>query len=566
MVDVSQGGFGSLAAQEAESTAPWAQMQSPDTFQGKDGAGSVPSAESTLEIDNPDTASDVLEGNTSSDTGTESGNKYDFFSFVDEDEDDLRKKRSSSGAEIGEKDVVEDYYNTYESPLIDAMKNIMDNPTPENYDAYMKAYNSWSNDSPSAFYENIEQNEDQMGRYNEYTKDHPTVAAFQKEWGNTLWPAVKAAKAAKQEADKKANASKGVITDKDAWNEINDMLDKGEITEDQYSRVSGRLSRLYRGMPKDSMYDNPTIEIPDNTWEEWKKSMYEENFELPKEEKENTSKEAKAIVDAMSQKDFKGGKFELPVDTSAKEKGNYSIEAIPVSDKDGRQGYGVTIAAPNGEVITVGTVTFPTDSEEGVWSFRGAKSYMGHTGRIASTSEFADFITNTLRNVAISDYEDSKNFPETKTEIKDSSDKTEEEETDEDKKGVLDFLENLSKNNVRLSLLLDAIRNMTDEQLIQAGYTPDAIRVMRDAAASSGNAKDTVPEEDAAVIYNPDTTGTGGAMNVQQTGKNEEFNAGQEKLETSDENMKNIRTLYRNQPHIRRMWKNLKNDKKSDKK
>lgn len=81
------------------------------------------------------------------------------------------------------------------------MQNIMDNPTPENYDAYMKAYNSWANDSPSAFYENIEQNEDQMGRYNEYTKDHPTVEEFQKRMGDTLWPAVKQAKAAKQEAE-----------------------------------------------------------------------------------------------------------------------------------------------------------------------------------------------------------------------------------------------------------------------------------------------------------------------------------------------------------------------------
>lgn len=126
MVDVSQGGFGSLAAQEAESTAPWAQMQTPNTFQGKDGAGNVPSVDSAIEVENPDTASDILEGDTGTEPVSGYGDRYDFFSFVDEDDDDLRKKIKSSGAEdsgkfkVGEKTdtTVEDYYNTYHSPLL----------------------------------------------------------------------------------------------------------------------------------------------------------------------------------------------------------------------------------------------------------------------------------------------------------------------------------------------------------------------------------------------------------------------------------------------------------------
>jgi len=128
-------------------------------------------------------------------------------------------------------------------------------------------------------------------------------------------------------------------------------------------------------------------------------------FELSKEDKNYASKAAEAIVKTMTQRDFKGGNFALPVDTSAKEQGNYMIATRPGAGL-GVSAFNIAVIAPRGEIVAKGTVTVPNAWTNGSWDLKDSKGNTISKGQ--STSAFAQSVTKALSEVAIADYENSK--------------------------------------------------------------------------------------------------------------------------------------------------------------
>jgi len=689
MVDVSQGGFGSLAAQEAESTAPWAQMQTPDTFRGKDGAGSVPSAESTLEIDNPSNASDVLEG--APDTGSKSVpgviTDYDFFSFVDEDDDDLRKKVKSSSGEIPVEDSgkfkvgikVDDAWDELDSMLADdkvtgqqyadiakKLEKFADvDEVPDNaWERWKKSINAVRTEEQKALdedmdniYSKAEANKTE-GIKREDTDQYKEVIRREKVFYNALDEYNKnpndntaaAVRDAYQELKTGRNGeaiiNAKVYDDKRSIDEVYPNLGDTRGKFDQFEKLErartepvqtttgsidddiGKLMQEARALTSSDAYDEAysirqkwedaqNEALTKGDWDTFEKigrdiDKYfgdgDDNVFL---KIDNLSKEKENDANSLSKEETPNKEndwskewwhTECPDNDIARQaaaSADYYLDNLNAAIKQGlAPSFGQRIVKELKELKNQAkddeTVKFIANlmykfgdeiqrtqveygnSGSGEISFnawtpsKAAETTMDAPIVNAETGEETD---NPLSTTSIRNY--TSGAATYKENDSDAVAEEEESAEDEDKKGILAFLDNLSKNNIRLSLLLDAIKNMTDEQLVEAGYTPDAIRIMRDAAAA-GNGKDQLPEEDVATIYNPDASGAAGGMNVQSIGKNEDFNAGQEKQETdaekadadvtSDGNMKNIRTLYRNQPHIRRMWKNLKNDSKSSKK
>lgn len=138
-------------------------------------------------------------------------------------------------------------------------------------------------------------------------------------------------------------------------------------------------------------------------------------FELSKEDKSYASKAAEAIVKSMTQRDFKGGNFALPVDTSAKEYGNYLIQAAPTVGV-GVSAYNVRVVSPKGEVVAKGEVTIPTGWTNGSWDLKDSKGNTISKGQ--STSAFAQSVTKALSEVAIADYENSKSTSSVPEEVR----------------------------------------------------------------------------------------------------------------------------------------------------
>lgn len=640
MVDVSQGGFGSLAAQEAESTAPWAQMQTPNTFQGKDGTA-LP-AESTLEIDNP-SAEDVIQEDV--DTGSKSVpgvvTDYDFFSFVDEDDDDLRKKiKSSSGTpsedsgrfKVGIK--VDDAWDELDSMLADdkitgkqyadfakKLEKFSDtDEVPDNaWERWKKAINTVEEKEATAAEEKpnevaatepIEQNEpvapigdtllrDMLG--SDYDKINDRFTA---KITDTLFPSDKAAAAAN-----KLSEMTGADYSNISENMPFFMIDRADfdIGDDrQHLEYLDNLQRVVFDTIKTNINKANDTSLPRDERERAGNVVLELNNvydNILQAKKENSvSKEADAELDKQ-RKEF--AKNRTIIERKAKQLGldwdNLPEEEIqkleranafmnefltnkremgnPETD-EGRKwltSWQRTIddtpyLADLLETVGVSRYVAPATMSFGLDKDAKIKSKL-ESEKAAADKEAEVRASIPLSEFARRDPNDVWDIVDTYRQKYNESNSAEEEPTEtesEEKDGVLDFLNKLFKNRVNLQELLDSIKDLSDDELLAQGYTPDAIRIMRDAAAA-GNGKDQVPEEDVAAIYNPDASGAAGGMNVQSIGKNEDFNAGQEKQEstsdvTSDENMKNIRTLYRNQPHIRRMWKNLKNDKKSSEK
>lgn len=128
-------------------------------------------------------------------------------------------------------------------------------------------------------------------------------------------------------------------------------------------------------------------------------------FELSKEAKNYTSKAAEDIVKSITARDFKGGDFALPVDTSAKEYGSYFIQTAP-GKGIGVSAYNIRVVSPKGDVIATGVVTAPSAWTNGSWDIKDAKGNTIANGE--STSAFAQSVTKALSSVAIADYENSK--------------------------------------------------------------------------------------------------------------------------------------------------------------
>lgn len=640
MVDVSQGGFGSLAAQEAESTAPWAQMQTPNTFQGKDGAGNVPSAESTLEIDNPSNAEDVLD---TGDTGSKSVpgvvTDYDFFSFVDEDDDDLRKKIKSSTTpledsgkfKVGIK--VDDAWDELDSMLADdkvtgqqyadiakKLEKFSDvDEVPDNaWERWKKAINkveekAANEKTEAAATEPVEQNEptaptagdtllrDMLG--SDYDKVNER---FTGKLADTFFPSDKAAEAANKLTEMTGADYTNLSEDQPFF-----MIDRADFDigdDKQHLEYLDNLQRVVFDTIRTNINKANDTSLPRDERERAGNVVFELNnvYEsILQAKKENpATKESDAALDKtrkelaanrtliekkakqlgldyanMSEEDIqkleRANAFMNEFLTNKKEMGNpetdegrkwlaswqKTIDDTPYLG-DLLESVGVS------RYVEPASMSFNLDEDAKIKSKLESESK-------AADDEAAFRASIPLSEFARRDPNDVWDIVDTYRQKYNESNSAEEKPTEtdsEDKNGVLDFLNKLLKNRVNLQELLDSIKDLSDDELLAQGYTPDAIRVMRDAAAA-GNGKDQLPEEDVSTIYNPNASGAAGGMNVQSIGKNEDFNAGQEKQETeaendvtSDENMKNIRTLYRNQPHIRRMWKNLKNDSKSSKK
>lgn len=133
-------------------------------------------------------------------------------------------------------------------------------------------------------------------------------------------------------------------------------------------------------------------------------SMHGTKFELSKDAKSYASKAADAIAKAISQRDFKGGEFSLPVDKSAKEHGNYLIVLSPVSREIST--YTAIVFAPRGDIISLGHVTAPSAMTNGSWFFKDEDDKTIASGE--STSAFAQSVSKALSSVTIADYENSK--------------------------------------------------------------------------------------------------------------------------------------------------------------
>ena len=160
-------------------------------------------------------------------------------------------------------------------------------------------------------------------------------------------------------------------------------------------------------------------------------------FELSKEDKSYASKAAEAIVKAMSQRDFKGGNFALPVDTSAKEYGSYLIQTAPSKAGIGVSTYNVRVVSPKGEEIARGVITTPSGWANGSWDIKDAKGNTVANGQ--STSAFAQSVTKALSSVAIADYENSKSTSSVPEEVRSAA------------QAVLDAQNNLADKEEKLA-------------------------------------------------------------------------------------------------------------------
>lgn len=129
------------------------------------------------------------------------------------------------------------------------------------------------------------------------------------------------------------------------------------------------------------------------------------NFELSKEDKNYASKAADAIVKTLSQKDFKGGTFDLPVNTSAKEYGSYSVLVGKGDRTIGSNSFNIAITSPKGDTIAKGTITLPSWSGNGEWDIKDGAGNTISKGE--SSSAFARSVAKALSEAAISDYESS---------------------------------------------------------------------------------------------------------------------------------------------------------------
>ena len=175
-------------------------------------------------------------------------------------------------------------------------------------------------------------------------------------------------------------------------------------------------------------------------------SMQSTKFELSKEDKSYASKAAEAIVKTMSQRDFKGGNFALPVDTSAKEYGNYLVQATPTIGV-GVSAYNVRVVSPKGEEVARGTVTIPTGWANGSWDLKDSKGNTVSKGQ--STSAFAQSVTKALSEVAISDYENSKSTSSVPEEVRAAA------------QAVMDAQNNLADKEEKLTAAQKELTNTT---------------------------------------------------------------------------------------------------------
>lgn len=132
---------------------------------------------------------------------------------------------------------VEDYFSKYNDPLVEAMQNLVENPTPANLDAFYAAIDNFRSAEAKEMNSKIADDNDLFQRALDYEKDHPTAATIADKLGDALDKAENAAK----EAKKNEGAAKE--TKVSPYDEQLFKLAESQVT-DPYSDTNFQINEL----------------------------------------------------------------------------------------------------------------------------------------------------------------------------------------------------------------------------------------------------------------------------------------------------------------------------------
>lgn len=171
---------------------------------------------------------------------------------------------------------VEDYFSKYNDPLVEAMQNLVENPTPANLDAFYTARNNFSSAEAKEMNSKIADDNDLSQRALDYEKDHPTAATIADKLGDALDKAENTAK----EAKKNEGAAKE--TKVAPYDEQLFKLAESQVT-DPYSDINFQINELNEQIARREA--NLAKEgMPDSYRDRQEKMLKEEREELAKYE------------------------------------------------------------------------------------------------------------------------------------------------------------------------------------------------------------------------------------------------------------------------------------------
>lgn len=136
---------------------------------------------------------------------------------------------------------VEEYFNTYQQPLVDAMNNLVENPTPENYKAYNEALQNLHSRGASVFNRAMAMDSALLDAYGKYTETHMTAAKTADALGDRLEQAIQTAKEAEVAEAKNAKVA--------PYNEELYKLAKSQVVE-PYSDLKLEINSLKKDIER----------------------------------------------------------------------------------------------------------------------------------------------------------------------------------------------------------------------------------------------------------------------------------------------------------------------------
>lgn len=139
--------------------------------------------------------------------------------------------------ETTEDTTVEDYFSKYNDPMVEAMQNLVENPTPANLDAFYTAQKNFNSPEAREMDNKIANDIDLYMSARSYEKDHPTAATIADKLGDALDKAEDAAREAKKN-EKAAKETKVAPYDEQLF-----KLAESQVT-DPYSDINLQINEL----------------------------------------------------------------------------------------------------------------------------------------------------------------------------------------------------------------------------------------------------------------------------------------------------------------------------------
>lgn len=179
---------------------------------------------------------------------------------------------------------VEDYFSKYNDPLVEAMQNLVENPTPANLDAFYEARKNFASAEANDLSHNIANDIDLYLKARDYEKDHPTAATIGDKLGDALDEAENKAREAKK-SEGTAKETKVAPYDEQLF-----KLAESQVT-DPYSDINFQINELNEQIARRTA--NLAKEgMPDSYRDRQEKMLKEEREELAKYESQKATYQA----------------------------------------------------------------------------------------------------------------------------------------------------------------------------------------------------------------------------------------------------------------------------------